>query len=495
MKSAAWLRLASLAIVIVWIPASASAHVFFAPYALPVPFWMYLYACAATLIVSFALVGYLVGASRARPTYRTWDMLPETNAWQLAWRSTLHALRAGAVGCLLLTITAGLIGTGDPAANINMTLFWVAFFLGFTYLTAVLGDLYRLLNPWKALLEWIGRLGLDLTRPRIRYPERLGYLPALAFYVTLIWIELFALPRPYLLSIALIAYTAVTFSGAFLFGKETWLEHGELFGVYFFLVGTMAPVEYLDGPDGGPARIRLRPPFVAALHQRHKHASLVVFVLFMLSSTTYDAMHETLFWVGLYWQHLVPMVQPLWGDDVIAVQAAVTNWYMAYQRLGLVLSPFVYLLLYVVVLAGARVITKTRVPLASLVSRFALSLVPIALVYHATHYYTVLITQLPSLLYLAADPFGWGWRLFATATRPQAPLDMGFIWHMQVFLVLGGHVVAVYLAHMMALGAFGSRAQSVLSQIPMLVLMVVYTCVGLWALSLPLALPQVLSRV
>jgi hypothetical protein len=349
------------------------------------------------------------------------------------------------------------------------------------------------MNPWRVLVDWTEKLGINLSRPRVRYPKRLGYIPALAFYMALIWIELFTLPRPYLLSIALTAYTAANIVGAFLVGKETWFEYGELFGVFFFLVGTMAPVEYLDAPANGPARIRLRPPFVAALYERQKHASLAVFVLFMLSSTTYDAIHETFFWVSLYWQRLLPLLQPLWGDDVIQAQTAVTGWYVVYQRLGLVISPFLYLLFYLLVLACARVITKTRVPLSVLVSRFALSLVPIALVYHATHYYTVLITQLPSLLHLASDPFGWGWRLFPAATNPQVPLDMGFIWHTQVILMLGGHVVAVYLAHMMALVAFRSHAHGVLSQIPMLVLMVVYTCVGLWALSLPLALPQVLS--
>lgn len=157
------------------------------------------------------------------------------------------------------------------------------------------------------------------------------------------------------------------------------------------------------------------------------------------------------------------------------------------------IPPFVYLLFSLAVMACARSITKTQAPLAVLASRFAFSLVPIALVYHATHYYTVVITQLPGLLRLVSDPFGWGWRLFATASQPQVPLDMGLIWHTQVFLMLLGHVVAVYLAHMMALRAFPSRGQGVLSQIPMLVLMVGYTCVGLWVLSLPLALPQVLS--
>jgi hypothetical protein len=48
------------------------------------------------------------------------------------------------------------------------------------------------------------------------------------------------------------------------------------------------------------------------------------------------------------------------------------------------------------------------------------------------------------------------------------------------------------LAHVMALRVFPSQRQVIISQIPMLVLMVAYTCLGLWVLSLPLGTPQVL---
>jgi hypothetical protein len=58
--------------------------------------------------------------------------------------------------------------------------------------------------------------------------------------------------------------------------------------------------------------------------------------------------------------------------------------------------------------------------------------------------------------------------------------------------MLAGHVAGVYLAHVMALRIFPSQRLGIVSQIPMLMLMVVYTCVGLWVLSLPLATPQVL---
>jgi hypothetical protein len=254
----------------------------------------------------------------------------------------------------------------------------------------------------------------------------------------------------------------------------------------------MAPVEY-GRTDAGRAFVRLRPPFVAACFQPRMHASLVLFVLFMLSSTTYDAIHQTYLWVSLYWQRLLPLASPLWGSDMVAAQAGLTRWYLVYQYAGLVLSPFLYLILYVLVLACARAVVRSRVTVSALAGQFAATLVPIALVYHATHYSTILIVELPRLPWLAADPLGLGWLLFPTPAPPRpGPLNMGIIWHTQVALMLGGHVVGVYLAHLTALRVFGSARQGLVSQLPLLALMVAYTSVGLWVLSLPLDVPQVL---
>ncbi len=474
------------------LPSAVYAHVFLQPYTLPVPFWLYLYAAAATLILSFAIIGVFVGTLPAPWLSRTTNVLPGTPRAQAAWTWIVRVLRLVGVGCLALTMLGGIVGTSDPMLNISMPLFWVAFLLGLTYLTAIIGNIYEFTNPWSTLVDGAERLGLDLSRSRIRYPHALGYLPAFTFYVGLVWIELFTFPRPYLLSLLLILYTAATFSAVLLFGKHTWFEYGELFSVFFRMVGTLAPVAYVGASEGRPARIYLRLPFVSAFHDRPTHVTLVLFVMFMLSSTTYDALHETFFWVSMYWQRLLPALEPLWGGDMIQAQSALTTWYVVYQRVGLVASPFFYLLLYLFVLACAKLVSKTTVPLATLAAQFALSLLPIALVYHATHYYTILVAEMPRLPGLASDPFGLGWQLFAAAPRTPGPLNMGVIWHTQVLLMLGGHVVAVYLAHVVALRVFPSHRQGVVSQLPMLALMVAYTCLGLWVLSLPLAVPQVL---
>jgi hypothetical protein len=492
MTRRAWRRAMLVPPILACAPAATSAHVFVQPYTLPVPFWMYLYGCAASLVLSFAVVAYLLGRPTVARSYRTRDLLPGTRRAQSAWNGLLSIGRAGALVCLLLTMATGLVGSSDPRVNINYTLFWIAFLLGLTYATAFIGDVYALVNPWRTIADLVGALGLDLSKARLPYPAWLGYLPAFASYVGLIWMELFTLPRPYVLSLTALGYTAATLGGAFLFGTQKWFAQGELFGVFFRLVGLMAPVEY-GRTDAGRAFVRLRPPFVAACFQPRMHASLVLFVLFMLSSTTYDAIHQTYLWVSLYWQRLLPLASPLWGSDMVAAQAGLTRWYRVYQYAGLVLSPFIYLILYVLVLACARAVVRSRVSVSALAGQFASTLVPIALVYHATHYSTILIVDLPRLPGLAADPLGLGWLLFPAPSPPRpGPLNMGIIWHTQVALMLGGHVVGVYLAHLTALRVFGSARQGLVSQVPLLALMVAYTSLGLWVLSLPLDVPQVL---
>jgi hypothetical protein len=141
------------------------------------------------------------------------------------------------------------------------------------------------------------------------------------------------------------------------------------------------------------------------------------------------------------------------------------------------------------VIAVAKRIAKIDTSVGSLAQRFAHSLIPIDFVYNVTHYFTFLVTQIKALPWLITDPFGMGWNLMNLSRAPEqlALLDMGFIWHIQVALILIGHLVSVCAAHMISLRVFYSRRQALLTQIPMLVLMMVYTSVGLWILSLHLS--------
>jgi hypothetical protein len=470
---------------------AAYAHYMTEPYVLPVPFWLYVYACAATLVVTFAILGYFFGASTAGPTVRFWD-IRSSRTWSVVGRWVLGTLRIGSVACLLLTIVAGRIGTLDAAQNISLTLFWIMFLLGFTYLTAIVGNLFELINPWQVIADWSAKLiGVNAENARFKYPQRFGYYPAFVFYVILIWIELFELPNPSNLANALIIYSLITFFGVGLFGTTAWFRFADIFSVFFRMVATLAPVEYVrSGPDRS-WRVRLRLPFAGALTERPEHISLVLVVLFMLASTAYDAIHETEVWLNFYWKFLIVLGQPLWGTDMAKAQGALMHWYSIYQHAGLLLSPFVYLALYFLVIAWTKSLTKTTMSLRALALHFVTSLVPIAFVYNISHYYTLLVSEAARFPYLMSSPFGFGWNLLGLG-EPAKPtyIDMAVIWHTQVGLILVGHVVSVYLAHLIALRVFPSRKQAVLSQIPLLMLMVAYTAIGLYLLSLPLGVSQ-----
>ena len=54
---------------------------------------------------------------------------------------------------------------------------------------------------------------------------------------------------------------------------------------------------------------------------------------------------------------------------------------------------------------------------------------------------------------------------------------------MQVVVLVAGHVAALVLAHDRALVLYGSHRDATRSQLVMLILMVVFTCLGLWLLS------------
>jgi hypothetical protein len=470
-------------------PDSASAHSFGRIYNLPVPFWMYAYAATAALILSFIMVGYFVSIDDgSRPAYRRDLSHTRVLGWLRDLR-LLSLLRWFSVGLLLLCLLTGFFGNGDPYRNFNMTLFWVVYVLGFAYLTALVGDLHAAINPWRVITDALGRRWAGFTRGRLRYPPALAYWPALGFYMAFIWIELFAFTRPFSLSVMLLGYSSINLLGVWLIGSSAWFRYCEFLSVFFRLTARMAPLDYCPATAPGErGRLRLRAPFVGLLEERTEHLSLLVFVLFMLSSTAFDGLRMTIPWFRLFWMDPLNWVTPWVGTQPIYALATLRPFYLAYESLCLLLSPFLYLVVYLLFIALAKGLTRSRHSLMELALCFGLSLLPIALVYNITHYYTLLLTQGLKIISLASDPFGWGWDLFGTAMKFRAPIlpPMDWVWHSQVGLILFGHIVSVYLAHREALRIFPTRRQALISQLPMLFLMVIFTTAGLWILAQPI---------
>ncbi|MFP5307711.1 MAG: hypothetical protein ACLGI7_18065, partial [Gammaproteobacteria bacterium] len=382
---------------------------------------------------------------------------------------------------LLLSIVSGTVGTGNSYSNFNLTFFWIVILLGYTYCTALFGNSYDALNPWRAIADFIELYAPKAFAGRRAYPPWLGYTPALLLYMALVWMELFGETTPRSLSLMLIVYGGISLIGAWWWGSAAWFQYGDLFGVFFRVIGKIAPLEW-SGKG-----VRLRQPFIGLLDEPCTHLSLVLFILFMLSSTAFDGLHETELWVR-FSHDVTDLIAPLVGVDSIGTMPVVALVYRGFQALALLASPLLYLGVYLALLWLAQRLTRSRIPLRALALELAYSLVPIAFVYNLTHYFTLALSQGPKILRLLSDPFGYGWNLFGTRDWLSAPIliDIGTIWHIQVALILVGHIVSVYLSHLVALRLFGSGRAAVISQFPLLLLMVLYTTSGLWILSLPI---------
>ena len=495
----------------------AYGHAFGQRFDLPIPLEYYLTGAAGAVAFSFLLVALFV---KSPIVYRNGD--PRINLLNWRWgrfcssKGLVRLLRFFAVGLFLITLLAGLVGTQDPKQNLMPTMLWIIWWTGMAYFSALVGDLWRIINPWNTLFYWAEGVYMRI-RPaasalslNLSYPSWLGVWPACALFVLFVWGELIwtANAIPANLSIAVVCYSGVTWLGMFIYGRKNWLHHGEAFTLVFGLLARFAPLEMRGGSTPGGSQPMQYPPFqrewnlrpfgAGLLVDNRVPVSLMVFVLLMLSTVTFDGFMGTPLWSGTLqslpdWRPLQPL---LFQMEMSGVPRD-----MVLSTLGLILFPLVFGGIYLffawliklavpfpVSVIGAQTNREGAGSTLEVGAYFVFSLVPIALAYHLAHYLSFFLTVGQLVIPLASDPLGWQWDLFGSADYQVniAVVGARFVWNTSVVAIVVGHIIAVYLAHVLALRVLGSRKQALISQIPMLVLMVFYTTFSLWILAQPL---------
>ena len=447
----------------------ASAHGFGQRYELPLPLGLYLFGAAVVVALSFVVFGLFVRRGSAPRTYAQIDLLDNQIGRMAGHSVVIWALRLAVLGLFVLTILAGLFGNTNPYRNIAPALVWIIWWVGLAYVQAFVGDVWGLVNPWRTVFDvadWLyRRLGggseLGWRRP---YPQALGAWPACILLLAFCWTELIypnaAVPAH--VAWLAIAYSALTWTGMLVFGRP-WLRHGEVFSLVFGTFARFAPTEARDG------RLLLRPPGAGLLDERPVSTSMMAFVLLLLATVLYDGLIGTGEWAELEGalQSRIPGSGETSGIMIRTV-GLVAFWGLflgAYLSIGAVMS---------------RVASDRRGPL-EIARGFALTLVPIAIGYHVAHYLVFLLVQGQYIIPLLSDPFGWDWNLFGTAGYRVdiAVAGARFAWYVAVAAIVTGHVTAVYLAHVRALGAFEPRRIALATQVPLTALMVLYTLIGL----------------
>jgi len=515
--------------LLAFIPGSLFAHGFAQRYDLPVPLGLYLGGAAAAVALSFLVIAFFVRGERVIASYPRLKLLANPLGRFFANTFFVQLLRVFSVAFLALVIVAGYIGHENPFENIAPTAIWVIWWVGFAYISGLAGDLWAVVNPWSAVYGWLekfwqARLPSKRFGFALPWPGWLGRWPAVLLFAWFVWAELIwpESDKPASLAKAALTYSIITWVGMFAFGRHRWLRSGEAFTVVFGFLARFAPSEirvtdtavcaacgsgHCFDPYAGCVNClecfekaaqneqkttrmewNLRPWAVGLLTARPLSTSSMVFVLLMLSSVTFDGLLATPLWADLsrwmiYSETMRPLIialQDITGNAIAAVGTiALAVFLLMFQLLYLLFST----LMYFSVPAANRGGTSVR----QVAGLFVLSLIPIALAYHLAHYLSYLLLVGQYIIPLASDPFGMGWDLFGTSlyTVDISIVNARMVWYTSVIAIVTGHIIAVWLAHVTALRTFRSNRAALLSQIPMLLLMVGYTMLSLWILAQP----------
>jgi hypothetical protein len=450
-------------------PAAAGAHGIAQRADLPIPEWLFAWGAALVLLASF--VGLAVLWRRpVLATARERRLLPVPFGFDVL---------AGALGVAVFAIVvyAGLAGNQTATANLAPTMVFVIFWVGVPCASVLLGDVWAAFSPWRAAGRATGWAARHVSRGELptpfTYPERLGRWPAAFVILAFAWVELVDLNRtsPSHLAILALVYAALMLVGMSLYGVEAWTRNADGFAVAFGLLALLAPLTWVD------RELRLRPPLAGAIAMPQVSGAIAV-VITMIGTTTFDGFSQGSIWTGTngLLQRLTDTFDGIGLGREAAIQGAGT--------VGLLAVVLLVAGLYRLGIAGMHSVDGT-LSSNDLARRFAHTLIPISFAYLVAHYFSLLLFQGQAVIFLASDPLGQGSDLLGTSasTIDYSLIGANGIWYVQVAALVTGHVAALILAHDRALELWSDSRTATRSQYWMLLVMITFTCLGLWLLS------------
>ena len=447
------------------LPAPVFAHGLVGRADLPIPKSLFAAAAATVLVVSFLALATLWSTPRLQE-------LRERRMFRLP--VVVDAV-LGLVGVLAFgaSVYAGLAGTDAEQDNLAPTVVFVLLWVGVPFASLVFGDVFRLLSPWRAIGRVVGSVVARVAPAEpLDYPERLGRWPAMAgiFFFGVVELCWAAGREPQTLAILGLLYLVTMFVGMSLYGVEPWTRKADPFGVYFGIFASLAPVTRCDGV------LYARPPVVGAI----KLAPLpgtVALVIASIGITAFDGGSE-----GTVFNSIAPHLQDFFHSLGFDIARALELTFL----LGLSVTVLLVTAIYWGAIwgMGQQGLRRpmTRIELGR---SFAHTLVPIAAAYVVAHYFSLLAYNGQDIVRLISDPLGDGSDLFGGADRriDYSVVSATAIWYAQVGSLVIGHVCALVLGHDRALALYEDPKAGTRSQIVMLILMVCFTCLGLYLLS------------
>jgi hypothetical protein len=454
------------------------AHALAARQDLPIPAWLFAWGASIVLIVSFVALSVAWREPRFEETQ--WRSLGAGLSRVLLSRPVQVFCGLAGVFLLGVAVYSGLRGTEAPDRNFALTFLFVTCWLGLPVLSALLGDVFRPFNPWRAAGRSAGAGFKAIAGQRaahLAYPEWLGRWPAAIGLIAVVWLEVVYGTSggvavgldPETAAVATLVYSGYTLAMMALFGTEEWCERGEIFSVYFGMFSRLGCFGVEDG------RLGRRRPLAAATRWATLPGSAAV-VIASIATTSFDGASEGPL------KGAIESTFEWFVDRGLGLTAALRTADTVFMLLCFAGVALVYMLGVrgMRTVHGAPSMEKLRVG-------FAHTLIPIALAYLVAHYFSLFSFQEQAqFTYLLSDPLGTGTTdLFGTASSgvDYTILSANAIWYVQVGALVVGHVLGLTLAHDRALAYWPDYRDASRSQYWMLAVMVTFTCLGLYLLS------------
>ena len=354
---------------------------------LPIPKWLFGWAAAIVLVLSFAALAALWPKPELQePRGRHWFRMP---------RFVEPLVGLIGVASFVVLVYSGLAGAQDSQSNLAPTIIYVHFWVGMAVVSAIFGDVFRALNPWRAIARFIAWIANRVSREEmpapLEYPKWLGRWPAAISILFFTWVELAYVNRddPSQLAIMALAYAAVQLIGMSFYGIETWENRADGFQVLWTTYSRLSAF-VRRGQD-----VWIRPPLNGAPALDTVPGTVALLVV-AIGTTSFDGFSN-----GPLWASLGPDISKFWGDlgFSLTVRGELAS------TVGLVGMVLLVGLFYRLGIRGMTSVGEGHTT-EELSRKFAHTLIPIAFAYAVAHYFSLLAYQGQAIAYLISDPLG-----------------------------------------------------------------------------------------
>jgi hypothetical protein len=423
---------------------------------LPLPFSFVMAGAVLALVISFAILIFAWRTPRlkrvgGRDLPRVTAVV-DSSVVQLIARALILATYAWAG----LAMMAGQDLLTNPIFGFVFVWMWV----GLVPISLLLGQFWRATNPLRTIHRGLSAIArVDPEQGLLSLPAGIGVWPAAIGLFGFGWLELVQPDRTTLavLRVWALAWLVILVLGAIVFGQR-WIGAADPFEVYASTIAQMSIFRRVGD------QLRLVNPLAGLNAWRAPPGSTAV-VAALLGSTAFDSFTNTSWWIQTVQNSALPTV--LWGTAGLLTMI---------------------IIVFVTFSLGAAWMGRYGDRPAWEYPRLMVgSLLPIVLGYVVAHYATLLIVEGQRVAINFSDPLGRGWNTFGSA---EMGVNSAIFNHptgiavMQACAIVGGHVLGIICAHEKAV-ALLPPDRAVRGQLPLLLVMIGYTCAGLFLLFSP----------